>query len=207
MNPQRRALTLVLILAAIALLYPGVTQPVLTLTGDIDKSRIASLGIDLIAGEGADSQTRQMLAMFSSFLGLDQIEGQLRAYESTRSIWGTVEELARTGNLLVAFLIVFFSLVIPVFKLVLQGVSVVLPQATLRRPLLQLNALLSKWSMADVFVMGLLVAYMAGSASGQMGDLLHTGARLEAGFYFFLGYCLFSIAVSGLLREPAAETA
>jgi uncharacterized paraquat-inducible protein A len=118
-----------------------------------------------------------------------------------------VEELARTGNLLVAFLIVFFSLVIPVFKLVLQGVSVVLPQATLRRPLLQLNALLSKWSMADVFVMGLLVAYMAGSASGQMGDLLHTGARLEAGFYFFLGYCLFSIAVSGLLREPAAETA
>ncbi len=125
MNPQRRALILVLILAAIALLYPGVTQPVLTLTGDIDKSRIASLGIDLIAGEGADSQTRQMLNMFSSFLGLDQIEGQLRAYESTRSIWGTVEELARTGNLLVAFLIVFFSLVIPVFKLLLQGASVV----------------------------------------------------------------------------------
>ena len=77
MSPQRRALTLVLILAAVALLYPGVTQPVMTLTGDIDKSRIASLGVDLIAGEGADSQTRQMLSMFSSFLGLDQIEGQL----------------------------------------------------------------------------------------------------------------------------------
>jgi hypothetical protein len=207
MSPQRRALILVLILAAIALLYPGVTQPVLTLTGDIDKSRIASLGVDLIAGEGADNQTRQMLNMFSSFLGLDQIEGQLRAYESTRSIWGTVEELARTGNLLVAFLIVFFSLVIPVFKLTLQGASVVLPQASLRRPLLQLNAVLSKWSMADVFVMGMLVAYMAGSASGQMGELLYTDARLEPGFYFFLAYCLFSIAVSGLMREPAEAPA
>ncbi len=89
------------------------------------------------------------------------------------------------------------------FKLLLQGASVVLPQASLRRPLLQLNAVLSKWSMADVFVMGLLVAYMAGSASGQMGELLYTDARLEPGFYFFLGYCLFSIAVSGLMREPA----
>jgi len=207
MSPQRRALILVLILAAVALLYPGVTQPVLTLTGDIDKSRIASLGIDLIAGEGADSQTRQMLAMFSSFLGLDQIEGQLRAYESTRSIWGTVEELARTGNLAVAFLIVFFSLVIPVFKLLLQGVSLMLPQRSHRRPLLDANAWLSKWSMADVFVMGLLVAYMAGSASGQMGELLYTDARLEPGFYYFLGYCLFSIAVSGLMREPVEAKA
>lgn len=202
MSPQRRALILVLILAAAALLFPGVTQPVLTLTGDIDKSQIASLGIDLIAGEGADSQTRQMLAMFSSFLGLDQIEGQLRAYETTRSIWGTVEQLARTGNPVVAFLIVFFSLVIPVFKLLLQSASLLLPQPSWRRPVLELNAQLSKWSMADVFVMGLLVAYMAGSASGQMGELLYTDARLEPGFYYFLGYCLFSIAVSGLMREP-----
>lgn len=202
MSARRKALTLALILAALALLYPGVTQPVLTLTGDIEKSRITALGIDLIAGEGADSQTRQMLAMFSALLGLDQIEGQLRAYQSTRSIWGTVQELARTGNLLVAFLIVFFSLVIPVCKLLLQAASLLLPQRQARRALQWLNAVLSKWSMADVFVMGLLVAYMAGSASGQMGDLLIMDAQLESGFYFFLAYCLFSIAVSGLLREP-----
>ena len=204
MSSRRKALTLALILAALALLYPGVTQPVLTLTGDIEKSRITALGIDLIAGEGADSQTRQMLGMFSTLLGLDQIEGQLRAYESTRSIWGAVQELARTGNVLVAFLIVFFSLVIPVFKLMLQTASLLLPQAQLRLALQWLNASLSKWSMADVFVMGLLVAYMAGSASGQMGDLLNMDARLEPGFYFFLAYCLFSIAVSGLLREAGA---
>lgn len=202
MSPRRKALSLFMILVAIALLYPGVTQPVLTLTGDIEKSRITALGIDLIAGEGADSQTRQMLAMFSTLLGLDQVEGQLRAYQSTRSIWGTVQELARTGNLLVAFLIVFFSLVIPVFKLLLQAVSLLLPPVALRRACQWLNASLSKWSMADVFVMGLLVAYMAGSASGQMGDLLIMDARLESGFYFFLAYCLFSIAISGLLREP-----
>jgi hypothetical protein len=194
-----------LIVIALGLLYPGVTQPILTLSGTIEKSRIAELGVDLIAGEEADAQTRQMLSAISSFLGFDQIEGQLQAYHNTRSIWGTVDELARTGNLPVAFLIVFFSMVIPLFKLLLQASSLFLSRDDLRAPLLWLNASLSKWSMADVFVMGMLVAYMAGSASGQMGDMLTMDAALEPGFYYFLAYCLFSIMVGTLMREPALE--
>ncbi|MEH6608630.1 MAG: paraquat-inducible protein A [Halioglobus sp.] len=203
MNTARKMTTVLLILIALGLLYPGVTQPVLTLTGEIEKSRIAALGIDLIAGEEADAQTRQMLSMITSFLGLDQMEGRLLAYSSTRSIWGTVEELARTGNLPVAFLIVFFSLVVPVFKLLLQAGSILLPSAAMRRPVLWLNAKLSKWSMADVFVMALLVAYMAGQAAGEADELLIMGAELERGFYFFLAYCLFSVAATALLQEPA----
>ncbi|KZX56841.1 hypothetical protein A3709_03410 [Halioglobus sp. HI00S01] len=204
---SRRLLALAAIVISIALLYPGVTQPVLTLTGTIEKSMIAELGIDLIAGEDADPQSRQMLAMFSSFLGFDRIEGQLQAYATTRSIWSTVEELAATGNLAVALLIVLFSVVIPVFKLCLQAGALVLPRAEWRGPLLWLNATLSKWSMADVFVMGLLVAYMAGSASGEMGDLLTMDAELESGFWFFVGYCLFSIAAGALVRNADLEEA
>ena len=124
MISTQKPLTLVVIMIALGLLYPGVSQPVLTLTGSIEKSQIAELGIDMIVGENADPQTRQMLTIFSSMLGLDQIEGQLQAYSSTRSILGTVDELARTGNLLVAFLVVFFSLVIPVFKLFLLVITV-----------------------------------------------------------------------------------
>jgi hypothetical protein len=204
---KRKVLILALILIALGLLYPGVTQPVLTLTGTIEKSSIAKLGIELIAGEGADSQTRQMLGAISSFLGFDQIEGQLEAYSNTRSIWGTVDELSKTGNLPVAFLIVFFSIVIPSFKLLLQASALLVPQAGIRDGLLWLNGALSKWSMADVFVMGLLVAYMAGSASGQMGDMLVMDAQLEVGFYYFLGYCLFSVAAGGLMRGVAAVQA
>ncbi|PLW67597.1 paraquat-inducible protein A [Pseudohalioglobus lutimaris] len=197
---SRRLLALVMIAVSLALLYPGVTQPVLTLSGTLEKSMVAELGIDMIAGEDADSQTRQMLGMFSSFLGLDQIEGQIEAYRSTRSIWDTANELASTGNLPVALLIVLFSLVIPVFKLFLQALVATLPRADLQVPLLWLNAALSKWSMADVFVIGLLVAFMAGSASGQMGDMLTMDAQLEAGFWFFLAYCLFSILAGSLIR-------
>tara|TARA_R110002110_G_C13470513_1_gene720818 strand:- start:54707 stop:55315 length:609 start_codon:yes stop_codon:yes gene_type:complete len=195
-------LTLACIVVALALLYPGLTQPVLTLDGTLEKSRVAQLGIEMLAGDEADTQSRQMLEALSRLLGFDQIEGQLQVYSTTRSIQTTVQELADGGNGLVALLIVFFCLVIPVFKLLLQLVSLVLQDAPQRRPLLSLNSALSKWSMSDVFVMGLLVAFMAGKASGQMGDMLNMSATLESGFYYFLAYCLFAIGAGLLLREP-----
>ena len=203
MTSTRKLLTLIVIIGALALLYPGLTQPVLTLTGSIEKSQLAELGIDMIAGESGNAQARQMLEMFSGLLGLDQMEGQIQAYSSTRSILGTVDELARTGNLLVAFMVVFFSLVIPVFKLLLLLISLLISSEPAQRFLLRVNSMLSKWSMADVFVMALLVAYMAGSASGQVGELLIMNARLEPGFFYFLAYCLFSIVAGSMVLLPA----
>ncbi len=205
MNKSRNLLILALMLISIALLYPGVTQPVLTLSGTIEKSELVGLGVDMLAGGEQGGQGRQMLLAFSQMLGLDKIEGQILVYDTTRSIWGTVQELAHNGNLAVALLIVTFSLVIPVFKLLLQAVALLPPAARVREALFRLNAALSKWSMADVFVMALLVSYMAGSASEQMGDMLTMDARLESGFWYFLAYCLFSIAASSLARHSAGE--
>ncbi|WP_206046924.1 paraquat-inducible protein A [Mangrovimicrobium sediminis] len=185
------------ILLALALLFPGVTQPVLTLEGHIEKSALAQMGVTLIAGDDMDSQGRQMLQGLISFMGLDRIEGQVEIYSSTRSIWQTAVDLAHEQNLFVAGLIVLFSMVIPTFKLLLQAAALLVEHPLL----LPLNAALSKWSMADVFVMGLLVTYLAGSASGEMGNQLIMNARLEPGFYFFLGYCLFSIAAGQLLAR------
>lgn len=206
MSITRKVMTLLLIAIAICLLYPGVTQPVLTLSGSVEKSKIAELGIELVTEQGANTQTGQLLTAVSSFLGFDQIEGYLPVYTSTRSIWGTAESLARNGYLAVALLIVFFSLVIPVFKLLLQGLSLLIGKNELRSPVLRLNAVLSKWSMADVFVMGLLVAFLAGGAAEQTDDILIMHASLGPGFYYFLAYCLFSIAASTVLASTAAGT-
>ncbi len=201
MTIKHKVLALIVIFASLGLLYPGVTLPVLTLSGSIEKAELTEMGIEVLAGEGSNTQTRQVLAMISSFFGFDQVEGELQVYSNTRSLWGTVESLARSGNLPVAFLIVFFSLVIPVFKLLLQAISLFVTRTEIAKPLLWLNAALSKWSMSDVFVMGLLVAYMAGSAKDQAGDLLKMDAVLEPGFYYFLAYSLFSIAATALLRN------
>ena len=207
MNLKRKLLTIALIIAALGFLYPGITRPVLSLSGTVENSRIAELGITMIAGDDADDRTRQFLSSMSAFLGFDRIEGQMEVYSRSRSIWGTVEALASTGNLLVALLIVTFSVVIPCFKLLLQSASLFITRVDFRRPLLWLNASLSKWSMADVFVMALLVAFLAGSAADQTGDILTMHARLGSGFYYFLAYCLFSIVAGIILsRSEAAAT-
>ena len=120
MSTRTRILGIVLILAAIALLYPGVTQPVLTLQGELERNALADFGIDVLAGEDQSGQTRGMLEMLSRMLGLDELEGRVLAYRNTRSIWEVSRELADTGNTLVAVMIVTFSMVIPTLKLLLQ---------------------------------------------------------------------------------------
>ncbi|HIG41998.1 MAG: paraquat-inducible protein A [bacterium] len=206
MSKSRRGLSLLIILVALGLLLPGVTKPVLTLTGTMEQSDLVDLGIDLIIGQNPDQRTRQMVTMMTSMLGLDRVEGQIQAYSITRSIWGTVAELADSGNLLVAFLVMLFSIIIPLLKLLMQLGYLIVSYAPVKNGLLMVINAISKWSMADVFVMALIVAYLAGRASGQMGDLLTMHSELEVGFYYFLAYCLFSIASTLLFKAvPASE--
>lgn len=206
MNNWLRYLGLVFILLSLGLLYPGITEPVLTLSGELEKSELADFGIDLLAGEDPNSQTRGMLMTMTRFLGLDEVEGRVEAYRSTRSIMGMSRELAENGNGVVALMIITFSVVIPIGKLLLQGAALLLP-LRLRARLLAVNGALSKWSMADVFVMAMLISFMAGRASNHVGDLLIMDARLERGFWFFLAYCLFAIAAGAVLAAFARRDA
>lgn len=196
---MRLVLPIITILIALALLLPGVTQPVLTLEGKIDKSKLAQTGIEMLADEG-DRNTRNMLMMASSMLGLDKLEGEISAYQKTRSIWGTVNELADNKNYLVAALVAFFSIVIPTLKLLMQLLYIFLPVNKFKHMLGQVIQGVTKWSMVDVFVIALIVAYLAGNADGQMGELINMHAELGAGFWYFTGYCLFAIAASSLIK-------
>ncbi|MFK3863115.1 paraquat-inducible protein A [Pseudoalteromonas rhizosphaerae] len=196
---MRLLLPIMTILIALALLLPGVTQPVLTLEGKIDKSKLAKTGIAMIADEG-DRHTRSMLMMASSMLGLDELEGEISAYKKTRSIWGTVNELANNKNYLVAALVALFSIVVPALKLLMQLVYCLIPMNKFKHILGQVIQGLSKWSMVDVLVIALIVAYLAGNADGQMGELINMHAEFGTGFWYFTGYCLFAIAASSLIK-------
>jgi len=200
MDGRTRGLGLLFIALSLGLLYPGITQPVLTLSGELEKAALANAGIDMIAGEAGNGQTRDMLEMMSRFLGLDQLEGRIEAYRNTRSILGMARELYGQGNGVVAAMILTFSVIIPVLKLLLQALALLLDSQR-GRTLLVANAALGKWSMADVFVMAMLIAFLAGRASEHMGDLLVMQAELERGFWFFLAYCLFAIAAGTVLAR------
>ncbi|MFY8351609.1 paraquat-inducible protein A [Pseudoalteromonas sp. SSM20] len=191
----------ILLLVSIALLIPGVTQPVLTLQGNIDKAKIVDVGINMLAEEG-DGNTRGMLRMFSGMLGLDKLEGEVEAYRKTRSIVGTIEELANNQNHVVAVLVGLFAVIIPFLKLLMQLLSVLLPaKIKLTRLLNTAASKLSKWSMTDVFVIALIVSYLAGNADGQMGNMLKMKAELGIGFWFFTAYCVVAIASSQFVER------
>ncbi|PKH90072.1 MULTISPECIES: paraquat-inducible protein A [unclassified Pseudoalteromonas] len=199
---MRNWLSVISVVVALCLLFPGITKPVLTIEGNIDKSKLAQAGIEMLAEEG-DGRTRSMLIMFSNMLGLDKLEGEISAYNKTQSILGTVKELASNNNLFVAALVGLFSIVIPSLKLLLQLLYCSLPLNGFKQKLGLVICALSKWSMVDVFVIALIVTYLAGNAHGKSGELLVMNAQFGEGFWYFSAYCIFAIIASNLIKTPA----
>ena len=59
---------------------------------------------------------------------------------------------------------------------------------------------ISKWSMADVFLVGVYVAFLSAKATDNLD------AEIHEGFYYFTAYCLVSIASLYFMRlRPAGE--
>ncbi|QDF76769.1 MULTISPECIES: paraquat-inducible protein A [Shewanella] len=189
---------LLVIIIALALLIPGLSLPMLSLDGQADKSKFAKTSIELMT---EDSEVRGLLGSVSAFLGFNELEGQVEIYRKQRSILGTVEDLMQSGNLLVGILIATFSVIIPTLKLLAQAI-LVFAEGNAAARLTRLIDTIGKWSMADVFVVAIIVSYLAGNAKDQMGELFIMHAQLEIGFWFFTGYCLFAIASNMMMSKP-----
>jgi paraquat-inducible protein A len=156
---NRNRLAILLALLSLALLWPGLTQPALTIR--------ASIELFGVSREVANE---------------------------TRSVVGAVQSLRASGNLFVAGLIVLFSIVVPMVK-----AALLIPIFGLRSPaqshrLYRLVQSISKWSMADVFAVGLLIALLAAKGTTNLS------ADAGPGFYYFAAYCLVSNAAFQLLR-------
>lgn len=188
---------LLLLLVAYALLYPGLTQPMLSLIGSVDQADLALIGKDIIV---SNPETPELVgAMAEMLIANMEFSGTVEAYNRTRSILGTVQELYRSNHTLVAFLVALFSIIIPVAKGLMLLFSHFRINQRLTLGLQNTSNLVSKWSMADVFVIGVLVAFLAANAVEKEGGLLTFQATLGPGFYFFLAYCLLSILATQLL--------
>ena len=200
---MNKTIGILLLIVAYGLLIPGVTQPILTLEGYVDKADMVEIGKDLII---ESPETPPLIdSMAEALLSKLQPEGQIEAYSKTRSILGTAKDLQDNGHLIVAVLIVLFSVVIPIIKLLILMSSYLIPVESRAKSLHKLSGGLSKWSMADVFVIGLFVAFLAANGVQQEDAILQFEATLGNGFYFFLGYCLISILSSHFLPSPAAN--
>lgn len=118
----------------------------------------------------------------------------------SKSILSTVFSLFTAGSTFTAGLLFLFSVVVPVAKL---GVSLLALKARspgARDICVRFLRMVGKWSMTDVFVVAVLLAFLA------TGEGKHTDARLGPGLYFFAVYGLLSMAGGLLLARTVAGT-
>lgn len=127
------------------------------------------------------------------------IVGSLELYNETQSIVESIRALWQSNNRLVAFLILLFSIVVPVLKALLLFGALLLKTSPTKARLISFVRFIGKWSMADVFVVSVFMAFLATQSNDFLEAILHPG------FYYFLSYCLISIAASLFIRpaEPA----
>ncbi len=117
----------------------------------------------------------------------------INLFNEERSVLGTLESLWKSGNYWPFLLIFLFGIIVPIVKSLLIF-YLLLVKGAHTWGYKFLNAI-SKWAMADVFAISILVAFLGANA------MENTRANLEIGFYCFAAYVLLSAFVVVLLGK------
>src|SRR5215207_6402283 len=220
-----RSLVLGLTLGSMLLLIPGLFLPVLTIRGVLTRDGLAQVA-PMMLDKGLNDDTIAVLKsmMNPSILGFLQATGgdvrkiiieklgpqistalqknvaEVEVYTQTRSITGAVRRLYEVGSPIPATLILLFIVIVPFGKAALVALAMYMTSAAAQARTLRFVAMIAKWSMADVFVVAILIAFLAAQAStvrttgpDAAPALIAFRASFGAGFYWFAAYCLFSL--------------
>jgi len=122
-------------------------------------------------------------------------------FRETQSITQAVKRLYESRNYFVAGLVVLFSIVVPFIKVFLLAVILMSKNAMTRYQTYLFTRSVSKWAMADVFAVGVFIAFLAGNAMDNLA------AEIGQGFYYFVGYCVVSNLAFQFLQVPPPDQA
>jgi hypothetical protein len=221
-----RLVVVALLVCSLALLIPGIFAPVLTIRGVLTRDGIAQVApVMLERGLSDDTVTLLKSMMNPTVVAFVEATGgdvrklvieklgpqisaslqkgmsEVEVYQQTRSIIGAVRRLYEVGSPIPATLILLFSVIVPLSKAALVAWATFLADARRRARTLAFVETIAKWSMADVFVVALFIAYLASQASATPTSgpnaapaMIAFTAQFGPGFYWFAAYCLFSLA-------------
>ena len=138
-------------------------------------------------------------------------------YFQSKSIVDVVHILIQTGKIdtvIVGILILIFSIVFPIIKMIASGVYMMDKQKWAKNRFIRFFAFESgKWSMADVFVIAILMTYIGfnGIVNNSLSDLnMDNGAitsittnntSVQPGYIIFIGFVLYSFILSYILQN------
>lgn len=111
------------------------------------------------------------------------------SFES-KGVVGSIEKLWGSGDIVVALVILLFSVIVPVLKVLSLLFVSVFGQSRFAHTIVKFFKAIGKWSMVDVFVVAVFLVYL----TANKGDV--SRAEVEVGLYFFLAYVIVSMLVS-----------
>lgn len=120
---------------------------------------------------------------------VDYLGDIVLSFES-KGIIGSINKLFETGDIIVAMVILLFSVLTPTLKIVSLFFASLFVHSPFAHHLVKFFKLIGKWSMADVFVVAIFLVYL----TANKGDV--SRAEVEVGLYFFLSYVILSMLVS-----------
>jgi paraquat-inducible protein A len=199
---HRNKLAFMLSMISILFLIPGVYLSMLT-----------------IATKG--SVTATLPHVESGFLGIPKVQGTenkhipIKIFDTSRSILKTVHDLWKRDYFFVSGMIFLFSVIVPTIKSVLVSYIFFDKSKPRRTKIYNFIKAIGKWSMCDVFIVAILLAYLSTGAAqtDNHKDVMFMGhsvsvdvmagmqAHLLSGFWCFLTYCLLSL-LALQLYEP-----
>lgn len=132
-----------------------------------------------------------MSGIFSAFMG----SGMEKELNKTYSIPQVMNLLFKHGYHVVALLIGLFAVVIPIIKTIMTFILLF----NSNKKLYNFIGHIGKFAMADVFCVGVLIAFLY--TSFNQGVKVKIMADIELGYYFFTAYVLLNI-ISLFLLKP-----
>ena len=181
-TPAARVLLALLLALAFAILIAAWTQPLLTV---------------------------QVTARLPAFI--PEPFQSMTILDETRSVVSMLERLIETDYLVIAGLLFFFGVLLPIVKNIGVGLVLALPPGGRGRVMARVLQFIGRFAMVDIFAVAIIVSVMAASTIGQ-GDnpgpaAVETITRLRSGFYLFVGYVLLSFVldVALALRNRRAD--
>jgi hypothetical protein len=124
-------------------------------------------------------------------------EGRMYYYYQSKSVIDLINVLFESKNYVVAVSIFVFSVLVPFIKLTLSVLLLLSSSFRDSSLVKKVVGRIGKWSMADVFVVATFLSYLSFS---NMNSGIDTEAKTLVGLYFFLAYCILSIASSQFIE-------
>lgn len=108
------------------------------------------------------------------------------SFES-KGVIGSIVKLWEGGDIIVAMVILLFSVMVPVLKVISLLVVSLFMESPFAHGIIKFFKMIGKWSMVDVFVVAVFLVYL----TANKGDV--SRAEVEMGLYFFLAYVIVSM--------------